>query len=159
MTIPMKSLNIYDDLAYISLASALLNIAQDTEGGEGIVQVEEDAKIAQKINYRINKLQDRFLKIMRKHKASWDYSIKPRQEKLLTEAIQSGYDTLQPDYLAVYILRFRFIRSKRELHSDLQWLRTKGGDLLALMELLDTTKVADRDEQMCDMAFNIADVL
>ena len=155
----MKLSSVFTDMAYLGLAGALFNIAQEATPSEGIIMVEEDSKSAEKISYRMNKLNTRILKTMKKYRHMVDYAILPLQKKLLERAVEVGNEVIQPDYLAIYVLRFRFIRTKRELHSDLQWLTKKGGDLLAIMDLLDETKVSDRDEEMCDLAYELANYL
>ena len=147
-----------NDLAYISLACALYNVAQTEAKDDGIVVVEEDAQSAYKIRYCMNKVNDRLLKLLRKHSSQYD-TVDPLRRRLLDVAIQYGSDTIQPDYLATYILRFRFVRTKRKVCNDFKWIGQKGGSLLHLLDLLDNTLVSDRDEEMCDLAYSIANEL
>lgn len=150
--------SLMEDLAYISMAVALFNIAQDTKGGEGIIMVDEDENSAKKIHYRMQKLSNRMTKALHKYAHVWD-DLERLRAKLLQIAIDSGYESVQPDYLATYILRFRFVRTKRIIHDEFKWLNAKGSDLLSLLDLLDNTQVSDRDDEMCDLAYKIANCL
>jgi hypothetical protein len=40
------------------------------------------------------------------------------RESLLKVAIEKGSDSVQPDYLATYMLRFRFVRTKRKVNDE-----------------------------------------
>lgn len=157
MTVPMKNI-LHEELAYVTMATALFNIAQETKESEGIIMVEEDEESARKIHYRMQKINNRLKKVIDRHHRLFD-KVHPIRERLLKIAIDSGYESVQPDYLATYILRFRFVRTKRAIHDEFKWLNTKGSDLLSLLDLLDKTQVSDRDDEMCDLAYKIANSL
>lgn len=144
-----------NDLAYISMVIALYNIAQDTKQDEGIIQVEEDAESARKIHYCMNRIKERLDKSLHKHSNEWEI-ITPIRQRLLKVVIENGSESVQPDYLATYMLRFRFVRTKREINDEFKWIGQKGSSLLHLLDMLDKTQVSDRDDEMCDLAYKLA---
>ena len=147
-----------NDLAYIQMVSALYQIAQKQDETEGIEFVEESEESDRKIKYCMNRVNDRLMKIINRHSSEWD-EIAPIRESLLKVAIENGSDSVQPDYLATYMLRFRFVRTKREINDEFKWIGQKGSSLLHLLDMLDKTQVSDRDDEMCDLAYKIANCL
>ena len=144
------------DLAYIYLVVALIDISEQADKNqlEGIVISGEKSEHDDKISYRLQKIKNRLIALMRRHKRYSD-AISPLREKLLRNAIEYSGDTLQPDYLAVYMLRFRFVRSKRVINEQFKWLSDKGSDLVAILELLDSTSIGNREDEMCELAYKI----
>ena len=60
------------------------------------------------------------------------------KERSCRMAMESKHESVQPDYLATYILRFRFIRTKREVDKRLSWIKDKGSDhKMYIAEIID----------------------
>ena len=146
------------DLAYVNIVCALYELADKQQECEGIIRVDVDDKMEEKINYCMRKIKRRLDYMLHKHRDLREYVI-PLSNELLQVANDAGFETIQPDYLGTYILRFRFIRTNRKVHDDFLWITNQGSTMLRLMDLLDETKVSDRDDEMCELAYSIANSL
>ena len=144
------------DLSYIYLVVALIEIAEEAENNnlEGVIVSGEKSEYDEKISYRLKKLKKRLISAMVRYK-KYSNEINPLREKLLINAIKYSSDVLQPDYLAIYMLRFRFIRSKREICEEFKWLSKKGSELVSILELLDLTSIGSSEDEMCELAYKI----
>lgn len=145
------------DLAYTHLVVALIDIAEQAENNElkDVIVSGEKSEYDEKISYRLQKLKKRLLALIRRNE-KYNATISPLREKLLKSAIEYSEDTLQPDYLAVYMLRFRFVLAKRTMNEQFVWLLDKRNDLVDILELLDSTSIGSRDEEMCELACKIS---
>lgn len=166
MTAPMKpnllskeDKNYLIDAAVVSFAIDLIGLAQKVERKEvdlsDVVVNGSDHRNDKKISWLMEKLQKKLQKTFDKLNAS-HRSMLPYHIKLIQNAEIYGGETIQPDYFAIYLLRFRFKYSKgRAIDKRFRWIAERSGDLFTILELLDETPIAGQDESMSDLAHNI----
>jgi len=145
----------YKDIAVIYLAVGLIDLSEQVEKGEfeSEVLVGGNSLSDVEINVRTKLLKQKMVNIIKKC-SKFESKVKPLREALLLKAIEMAKDSIQLDYLAMYILRFRFKPLKgREMANMFKEIAKY--DIISIMELLDKTLIAGRDEEMCEMAFDV----
>ena len=160
--IPQTDKDFLIDCAVVSFASDLIGLAQKVENKDvdltDVIVCGADHDNDKKINWKMQKLQNRLKKTFDKlrafHKEQLAYHI-----KLIQNAELYGSESIQPDYFAVWLLRFRFCSTKwankRQLDKRFQWIAEYGDELLSIIDLLDETVVANRDDDMADLSHKI----
>ena len=65
------------------------------------------------------------------------------------------------EYLVCYILFIRFQKNERSkpLHKDFEWLVKKDNSLMQLIDILNTLHFADKENEMLEVAYEIANEL
>jgi len=152
------SKNFIDDFAYILLAKGMINTSLKVEHNKqdaDIVSVKKgDYHTIKQINRRIETLYKELDSLADKYFYVIPKSAK-KSEKMLNSILALRDGNLQLDYLACYILKMRFMPfkgRKEPIHNSMQWITSKGGQLMAIMELLDKTDEAAKEEKMAELA-------
>lgn len=164
MTAPMMHKNISSgfitELSYISLCYGLMHTALEIEKGTcedfGATKRGADYKVNKQLDRRIEKLKDElwaFIKIYSSHADK----VMVKNRRLFTLVLSHITDSIQLDYLAVMVLNLRFAPNERNkpLDDAFSWITNSEGQLLAIMDLLDTTSCRDKESEMFKLADKI----
>lgn len=142
------------DMAYISLAYGLL-----CAGAEEKHTRKGDYKTDKQLDRRLEALKDELYAFM----SNYSYIAHEAQTKgtMLCNKLFGyvEYKNPQVDYLACYVLKFRFMPLRKRLmplHDDFKWIISKKGQLHAILELLDKTKAVEKEELTAEIAYNLS---
>lgn len=148
------------DLSYCSLVYGLLHVALEIEQCAcdeiGSTKRGADYKTNKQLDRRMLKLKDElwtFLKVY----ASETKRVKVKNEKLFKLVMSHISNSIQLDYLAVMILHLRFAPNERSkpLDDAFNWIINSESQLMAIMDLLDTTKCRDKESEMFKLSDQI----
>lgn len=164
MTEPMIRKNISSgfitDLSYVSLCYGLLHTALEIEKGTceefGATKRGADYKVNKQLDRRIEKLKDElwhFMALYQEHAEK----VMVKNRRLFTLVLSHITDSIQLDYLAVMVLHLRFAPNERSkpLDDAFSWITNSESQLLAIMDLLDTTSCRDKESEMFKLADKI----
>jgi len=146
------------DLSYVSLCYGLIHAAQEVECGKcpefGATKRGADYKVNKQLDRRMGKLKDELLAFMKLYSSHAD-KVMIKNRKLFSLVLSHISNTIQLDYLAVMVLNLRFEPNERNkpLDDAFSWITNSEGQLMAIMDLLDTTKCRNKESEM----FNLAD--
>lgn len=157
--IPKKvSSGFITELSYISLAYGLMHTALEIEKGTcedfGATKRGADYKVNKQLDRRIKKLKDELWAFMKIYSSHAD-KVMVKNRRLFTLVLSHITDSIQLDYLAVIVLHLRFAPNERNkpLDDAFSWITNSEGQLMAIMDLLDTTECSNKEGEM----FNLAD--
>ena len=156
----MLSSGFISELSYCSLAYGLLHVSNEIENDQceetGATRRGADYKTSKQLNRRIEALKTELWQFMAKY-AHDTKRIKSRNERLFRLALSKVHDTIQLDYLALWVLYLRFQPNERNkpLDEAFTWICDKEGQLLAIMDLLDTTECRNKEGEMFILADRI----
>lgn len=151
--------NFIDDFAYLLFAKGMLStslMVDNNRRDADIVSVKKgDYHTIKQINRRVEFLYKELDAVADKYFYMIPKSAK-KAEKMLNSvlALREGKN-LQLDYLACYVLKMRFmpIRGRSTpIHESMSWLASKNSQVISIMDLLDKTEEAEKDEKMAELA-------
>lgn len=164
MTAPMIHKNISSgfitELSYISLAYGLMHTALEIEKGTceefGATKRGADYKVNKQLDRRISKLKDElwhFMALYQEHAEK----VMVKNRRLFTLVLSHITDSIQLDYLAVMVLHLRFAPNERNkpLDDAFSWITNSEGQLMSIMDLLDTTECRNKEGEMFLLADKI----
>ena len=164
MTAPMMHKNISSgfiiDLSFVSLAYGLMHTALEIEKGTcedfGATRRGADYKVNKQLDRRIEKLKDELWAFMKIY-SSYADKVMVKNRRLFTLVLSHITDSIQLDYLAVIVLNLRFAPNERNkpLDDAFSWITNSEGQLLAIMDLLDTTECRNKESEMFKLADKI----
>lgn len=164
MTAPMMHKNISSgfitELSYVSLAYGLMHTALEIEKGTceefGATKRGADYKVNKQLDRRIKKLKDELWAFMKIY-SSYADKVMVKNRRLFTLVLSHITDSIQLDYLAVIVLHLRFLPNERSkpLDEAFSWITNSEGQLLAIMDLLDTTECRNKESEMFLLADKI----
>ena len=164
MTAPMMHKNISSgfiiDLSFVSLAYGLMHTALEIEKGTcedfGATKRGADYKVNKQLDRRIEKLKDELWAFMKIY-SSYADKVMVKNRRLFTLVLSHITDSIQLDYLAVIVLNLRFAPNERNkpLDDAFSWITNSEGQLLAIMDLLDTTECRNKESEMFKLADKI----
>ena len=148
------------DLSYVSLCYGLLHTALAIEKGTceelGATKRGADYKVNKQLDRRIEKLKDELWHFMAIHK-EYSEKVMVKNRRLFTLVLSHITDSIQLDYLAVMVLHLRFAPNERNkpLDEAFSWITNSEGQLMAIMDLLDTTECRNKEGEMFLLADKI----
>ena len=148
------------DLSYVSLAYGLMHTALEIEKGTceefGATKRGADYKVNKQLDRRIEKLKDELWAFMKIY-SSYADKVMVKNRRLFTLVLSHITDSIQLDYLAVIVLHLRFLPNERSkpLDEAFSWITNSEGQLLAIMDLLDTTECRNKEGEMFLLADKI----
>lgn len=156
----MLSGGFISELSFVSLAYGLLHVSNEIENEKceniGATKRGADYKISKRLKRRINTLKTELWEFMAKYAEHSD-RIRSRNEKLFRLALSKVHNSIQLDYLALWVLYLRFQPNERNkpLHDDFKWICDKEGQLMGIIDLLAQTACAEQDGEMYELANEI----
>ena len=156
----MISSGFISELSYISLAYGLLHVSNEIENEKceetGATRRGADYKTSKQLNRRIVALKTELWEFMAKY-ANESKRIKSRNERLFRLALSKVHDTIQLDYLALWVLYLRFQPNERSrpLDDAFTWICDKEGQLMGIIDLLEQTECAAKNCEMYELANEI----
>ena len=164
MTAPMTPKNVsagfIADLSFVSLAYGLMRVALEVENGTceecGAPKRDANYKVNKQLDRRISKLKDELWHFMALYKEHAE-RVMIKYNKLFKLVLSHITDTIQLDYLAVIVLHLRFLPNERNkpLDEAFEWITNSEGQLMAIMDLLDTTECRNKEGEMFLLADKI----
>lgn len=148
------------DLSFVSLAYGLMHTALEIEKGTcedfGATKRGADYKVNKQLDRRIEKLKDELWHFMKIY-SSYADKVMVKNRRLFTLVLSHITDSIQLDYLAVMVLHLRFAPNERNnpLDEAFSWITNSEGKLMAIMDLLDTTKCRNKEGEMFLLADKI----
>ena len=159
--IPKKvSSGFITELSYISLAYGLMHTALEIEKGTceefGATKRGADYKVNKQLDRRIEKLKDELWAFMKIY-SSYADKVMVKNRQLFRLVLSHINNNIQLDYLAVMVLHLRFAHNERSkpLDEAFSWITNSEGQLLTIMDLLDTTSCRDKESEMFKLADKI----
>ena len=156
----MISSGFISEVSYCSLAYGLLHVSNEIENDKceetGATRRGADYKTSKQLNRRIVALKTELWEFMAKY-ANESKRIKSRNERLFRLALSKVHDTIQLDYLALWVLylRFQLNERSRPLDEAFTWICHKDGQLMGIIDLLEQTECAAKNGEMYDLANEI----
>lgn len=154
-----------NEMAYVLLAYGLICAAEEVNGNtcasDGIVKREADYKENRRISRRLNTLKNELLSFIREHEDIRE-QVEPKKSRLFNAIVHKTRDkVIVLEYLVCYILFIRFQKNERSkpLHKDFEWLVKKDNSLMQLIDILNTLHFADKENEMLEVAYEIANEL
>ena len=164
MTAPMMHKNISSgfiiDLSFVSLAYGLMHTSLEIEKGTcedfGATRRGADYKVNKQLDRRIEKLKDELWAFMKIY-SSYADKVMVKNRQLFRLVLSHINNNIQLDYLAVMVLHLRFSPNERNkpLDDAFSWITNSEGQLLAIMDLLDTTECRNKESEMFKLADKI----
>ena len=148
------------DLSFVSLAYGLMHTALEIEKGTcedfGATKRGADYKVNKQLDRRIEKLKDELWAFMKIY-SSYADKVMVKNRRLFTLVLSHITDSIQLDYLAVIVLNLRFAPNERNkpLDEAFSWITNSEGQLMSIMDLLDTTGCRNKESEMFLLADKI----
>ena len=148
------------DLSFVSLAYGLMHTALEIEKGTceefGATKRGADYKVNKQLDRRIEKLKDELWHFMALYQEQAE-KVMVKNRRLFTLVLSHITDSIQLDYLAVMVLHLRFLPNERSkpLDEAFSWITNSEGQLMAIMDLLDTTECRNKEGEMFLLADKI----
>jgi len=148
------------ELSYCSLAYGLIHTAMEVEKGTcaefGATKRGSSYKVNKQLDRRMLKLKDELCSFMQLY-SSYADKVMIKNTKLFRLVLSHVNSAIQLDYLAVMILHLRFALNERSkpLNEAFNWITNSESQLMAIMDLLDTTACRDKESEMFKLADQI----
>lgn len=146
-----------NEYAYVLLVKGILCTAYDMQ----VKKVDADVADYIRADYRTSKQILRRMETLKNEVDAFcdryfflNKLVATKCQQMLNVVMCLKKDKLQLLYLAYYILKMRFMpfKKKIEVSDRLKWIIDKKGQLMGLIDLIDTTSDNDKDEQMASIA-------
>ena len=146
-----------DEYAYVLLVKGILCTAYDMQ----VNKIDADVGDYVRADYKTSKQILRRMEALKNDLDDFcdryfflNKLVATKCEQMLNVVMCLKKDKLQLLYLAYYILKMRFMpfKKKIEVSDRMKWIVDKKGQLMGLIELIDTTSDNDKDEQMASIA-------
>ena len=157
-----------DEYAYVLLSKAILQTAYDLQ----VKKIDADVADYVRADYRTSKQILRRMETLKNDLDTFcdkyrflNKKIAHKCEQMLNvvmclNEVGVKKNKLQLLYLAYYILKMRFmpLRKKIVVSDRMKWIIDKKGQLMGLIELIDTTSDNNKDERMASIAKMVINV-
>ena len=157
-----------DEYAYVLLSKAILQTAYDLQ----VKKIDADVADYVRADYRTSKQILRRMETLKNDLDAFcdkyfflNKKVAHKCEQMLNvvmclNEVGAKKNKLQLLYLAYYILKMRFmpLRKKIVVSDRMKWIIDKKGQLMGLIELIDTTSDNNEDERMASIAKMVINV-